>query len=251
MARETGWGYRRILGELKKLRIRNISRSTVARILQENGFEPGPKRGEDTWHDFVQRHIETLWATDFFTKKVWTLRGPITYYVLFFIHIHTRRVYVTGMTPNPDGQWMAQQARNMCMVFDAEPEKYRPTHVIRDRDRKFTEQFCSILEDDGIEFRPIAPLSPNMNPFAEIWVQRTKHEVLNHFIVFGEAHLRHLLKEWLTYYHEHRPHQGLGNVPIESRLPTSDRLERFSSDELVCHVQLGGLLKRYEQLKAA
>ncbi len=107
MARETGWGYRRILGELKKLRIRNISRSTVARILRENGFDPGPKRGHGTWHDFVQQHIKMLWACDFFTKKIWTLRGSVTFYVLFFIHIHTRHVHLAGITPNAYGQGMA------------------------------------------------------------------------------------------------------------------------------------------------
>ena len=108
MAKATGWGYRRILGELKKLRIRSISRATVSRILQENGFDPGPKRGRGTWHEFIERHIKTVWATDFFTKTVWTLRGPVTYYVLFFIHLHTRRVHFAGMTPNPDGVWMAK-----------------------------------------------------------------------------------------------------------------------------------------------
>ena len=250
MAKESGWGYRRILGELKKLGIRNISRSTVARILQENGFDPGPKRGKGTWHDFVQRHIKTLWATDFFTKTVWTLHGPITYYVLFFIHIHTRRVHVAGMTPNPDGAWMAQQARNMCMIFDEEPDAYQPSHIIRDRDTKFTKQFCSILESEGIELRPIAPLSPNMNPFAETWVQRTKHEVLNHFFVFGEQHLRYLLEEWIAYYHSYRPHQGLGNVPISTALPPAEPLEGFRHQDVVCHERLGGLLRHYER-KAA
>ncbi len=66
-----------------------------------------------------------------------------------------------------------------------------------------------------------------MNPFAEAWVQRTKHEVLNQFIVFGEKHLRHLLKEWIVYYHEFRPHQGLGNVPIIAPLPPPEPLENF------------------------
>ena len=250
MAKATGWGYRRILGELKKLRIHNVSRSTIARILIENGFDPGPKRGDGTWHEFVRRHVKTLWATDFFTKTVWTLRGPVVYYVLFFIHIHTRRVHIAGMTPNPDGPWMAQQARNMSMIFSEEPDEYRPTHIVRDRDSKFTKQFCSILEDDGIEFREIAPLSPNMNPFAEAWVQRTKHEVLNHFIVFGEEHLRLLLKEWLTYYHTARPHQGLGNVPIGAALPPAEPIEDFCLEQVVSHESLGGLLKYYER-KAA
>jgi putative transposase len=193
MAKATGWGYRRIIGELKKLRIRSVSRSTVSRVLQENGFDPGPKRGRGTWHEFIQRHLKTVWATDFFTKKVWTIRGPVTYYVLFFIHLKSRRVHLAGMTPNPDGVWMAQVAGNMSMVFADEPADFRPTHIIRDRDSKFPAEFCSILETDGIEFRPIPPRSPNLNPYAEAWVQRTKHEVLNHFLVFGESHLRHIL----------------------------------------------------------
>jgi len=251
MAKETGWGYRRILGELKKLRLHNVSRATIRRILREHGFDPGPKRGRGTWHEFVQRHVKTLWATDFFTKTVWTLRGPVTYYVLFFIHIHTRRVHVAGMTPSPDGAWMAQIARNMSMVFAEEPAEFRPTHIIRDRDTKFTAQFCAILETDGIEFRPIPPRSPNMNPFAEAWVQRTKHEVLNHFIVFGENHLRHILACWLTYYHRFRPHQGLGNVPIgDAGLPMPEPINRFHLDEIVCHESLGGLLRHYERRAA-
>jgi putative transposase len=45
MAKATGWGYRRILGELKRLRIYSISRTTVKRLLQDNGFDPGPNRG--------------------------------------------------------------------------------------------------------------------------------------------------------------------------------------------------------------
>jgi putative transposase len=250
MAKNTGWGYRRILGELKKLQIRSVSRATVCRVLQENGFDPGPKRGRGTWNEFIQRHMKTVWATDFFTKTVWTLRGPFTYYVLFFIHLHTRRVHLAGMTPNPDGAWMAQVARNMSMVFAEEPEEFRPTHIVRDRDSKFTAEFCSVLETDGIEFRPIPPRAPNMNPFAEAWVQRTKHEVLNHFLVFGESHLRHILACWLTYYHQLRPHQGIGNVPISGGLLPSEPPEEFQLDDVVCHEALGGLLKHYERQAA-
>lgn len=136
------------------------------------------------------------------------------------------------------------------MVFGEGPTEYRPTHIVRDRDSKFDDNFCSILEDDGIVFKKIAPMSPNMNPFAEAWVQRTKHEVLNNFIVFGEDHLRFLLKEWLTYYHEFRPHQGLGNVPI-SGIPGGVECQvDFQPDDIVCHHRLGGLLKHYER-KAA
>jgi putative transposase len=249
IARETGWGYRKILGELKKLRIR-VSRATVARILRENGFDLGPKRARGSWSEFVKRHFKTLWATDFFTQTVWTMRGPVVYYMLFFIHLETRRVHLAGMTPNPDSTWMAQQARNLSIYF-AEQGEFKPTHIIRDRDTKFTTQFCSILESEGIEFRPIPPRSPNLNPYSEAWVQRTKHEVLNHFLVFGERHLRYILKSWLEYYHRWRPHQGLGNVRLEERnLPPPELSEVVPLGEIICHESLDGLLRHYER-KAA
>jgi putative transposase len=251
IARNTGWGCGKILGELKKLRIYNVSSATVSRVLKDNGFDdPGPKRDYGSWYDFIQRHVKTVWATDFFTKEVWTIRGPVTYYVLFFIHLHTRRVHIAGMTPNPDGAWMAQVARNMSMIFAEEKPEFRPTHIVHDRDEKYTEGFRSILKTDGINFRPIPPRAPNMNPFAEVWVGRTKAECLNHFIVFGENHLRHILKEWVSYYHKFRPHQGLGNVPIDTALPPPAPLHEFRSEDVVCHEALGGLLKHYERRAA-
>jgi putative transposase len=90
-----------------------------------------------------------------------------------------------------------------------------------------------------------SPRSPNLNPFAEAWVQRTKHEVLNHFIVFGERHLWHILDSWLAYYHKFRPHQGLGNVPISGDSPPGRPMEYFCREDIVCHEPLGGLLKHY------
>lgn len=250
MAKDTGWGYRRILGELKKLRIK-ISRSTIYRILIENGFDPGPKRGEGTWHEFIKRHVKTLWACDFFTKKVWTARGLVEFYVFFFIHIETRQVHIAGMTPNPNGIWMAQQARNLSMYF-AEQGKHFPSHIVLDRDTKFTKEFKSILKTDGIEFREIPPLSPNLNPFAERWVQSVKRECLEHFIVFGEGHLRYLLQEYLAYYHAHRPHQGIGNILLDERdkSPPNNLVEDIPIKEITCHESLGGLLRHYER-KAA
>jgi putative transposase len=195
-------------------------------------------------------HLKTLWATDFFTQTVWTLRGPVVYYVLFFIHLETRRVHIAGMTPNPDEIWMCQQARNLSMFFD-EQGANKATHIIRDRDTKYTEHFCSILESDGIEFRPIPPRSPNLNPFAEALVQRIKHEALNHFLVFGEAHLWYIVRQWTEYYHRWRPHQGLGNVPLDERDKTPPKLsDTIPLGEIVRNEMLGGLLKHYER-KAA
>jgi hypothetical protein len=64
------------------------------------------------------------------------------------------------MTPNPDGRWMSKMARTLSIIFQEEMPDFRPTHIIRDRDAKFTDEFCSVLESDGIKFRPIPPPMP-------------------------------------------------------------------------------------------
>ncbi len=69
IASVTGSGYTRIIGELRKLRIKGISRQTVRNIFKEEGIQPGPDRTSDTWNDFIERHGETLWACDFFSVK--------------------------------------------------------------------------------------------------------------------------------------------------------------------------------------
>jgi putative transposase len=89
-----------------------------------------------------------------------------------------------------------------------------------------------------------------LNPYAESWVGRTKAECLAWFIVFGETHLRHIVQCWLTHYHKFRPHQGLGNVPIDADIPPPAPINEFRLDEVVCHESLGGLLKHYERWAA-
>ena len=115
LARENGWGYTRILGELKKPGVGKLCRSTVVNILRQAGLDPGPKHGEGTWDEFVKRHARTLWATDFFSKKVWTMAGLVDVFVLFFLHPGSREVFVAGVTAHPDRQWVVRQARNFVM----------------------------------------------------------------------------------------------------------------------------------------
>jgi putative transposase len=246
IARQTGWGYTRILGELKKLGVRSIARSTVVNILRQNGLDPGPKRGEGTWDEFVARHVQTLWACDFFSKKVWTLNGLVEYFIFFVIHFGSRRVHMVGITPHPDRPWMAQQARNLSMYFGDQPE--RPRFLIRDNDGKFSPQFDQILRVDHVEVKRITPLSPNLNAIAERWVQSVKQEMLDHFVVFGEEHLRLLLREYETFYNERRPHQSMENTPpTASASPPSVSL---ALDDVACDKRLGGLLKHYHRRAA-
>ena len=116
MAEENhSWGYDRIVGALKHLGY-TISDQTVGNILKRRGILPAPERKKTTtWKEFIRTHMDVLVATDFFTAEVWTTAGLVTYYVLFFIHLASRKVHVAGMTPYPDERWMVQIARNMTM----------------------------------------------------------------------------------------------------------------------------------------
>jgi hypothetical protein len=112
MARENrGWGYDRIAGALANLGY-DISDQTVGNVLRRHGLPPAAERKRTTsWADFIRTHMDLLVGTDFFTAEVLTLRGLVTYYVLFFIHLESRRVAIAGITVHPNEAWMKQIAR--------------------------------------------------------------------------------------------------------------------------------------------
>ena len=83
---------------------------------KRHGIPPAPERKTTTtWKEFIRTHMDVLVATDFFTAEVWTLGGLVTYYVLFFIHLGSRKVHIAGVTPHPNEAWMVQVARNVTM----------------------------------------------------------------------------------------------------------------------------------------
>ena len=114
--------------------------------------------------------------------------------------------------------------------------------LVADKDTLFTQQFCSILADAGVEVTRTAIQAPNMNAFAERWVQTAKRECLSKLILFGAGHLRRALSEFTAHYHEQRPHQGIG---INRIAPTSD--ESPNGDRVVVDERLGGLLHSYRR----
>ena len=129
------WGYKRIAGELKKLGL-YAGANSVKRILTEAGIHPSPERRKKKpalpWTTFIQAHMETMVACDFFSKTVLTLRGPRTAYVLMFIHLGSRRVFCSAPTYAPDSAWVTQQARNTLMWCTE--QGITPKFLIRDAD---------------------------------------------------------------------------------------------------------------------
>lgn len=241
LAKNNGWGYTRILGELKKLGIHRLCRTTVINILKEAGLPIGPDRGAGSWDEFLKIHAQTLWACDFITKKIWTKFGLTEYYILFFIHVGSRRAYISGMTDHPDADWMAQQARNVSLYMTEQTPPADSTLVLlRDGDKKFAPQFDEILKAGGIRPQRITFRSPNLNAYAERFAQTLQKECLDHFVVLGEKHLRHLVSEFQIHFNTERPHQAMGNIPL---IKPPD--ESPPEGKIVCQERLGGLLRHY------
>ena len=169
-----------------------------------------------------------------------TLRGLVTYYVLFFIHLESRRVEVAGITVHPDEPWMQQMARNVTMEGYGRLRDCR--YLLHDRDTKYSHSFRAIIASGRIEPLALPARSPNLNAYAERWVRSVKQECLCKVILFGERSLRRALREYVEHYHAERNHQGKDNILLFARDKVVDRKRPVQCDE-----RLGGLLRYYHQ----
>lgn len=253
LARENaGWGYMRIVGELRKLRIR-LSRASVRRIVREAGLPTSPKRagtGEETvWRKFLRLHMNTLVACDFFTKEIVTPLGVRVAWFLAFIHVGTRKVYLSPPTLSPHERWVEQQARNVMMWLN--DNELKAEFVVHDRDSKFSFAFDRKFYNAGIKRVRIPLLAPDANAFIESWIGTIKRECLNHFMCFGLRHLEFIARTFVRFYNTHRPHGGVGNAILDEG-GMGPALVRMHSDvgRVMCKRYLGGLLRHYAR-KAA
>jgi len=183
--------------------------------------------------------MAVLAGVDFFTVEVLTWRGLATYYVLFFLHLESRRVSLAGITRHPTEEWMKQIARNAADVDSGCLRHVR--YLLHDRDTKFCASFKDILKSAGVTSVALPPRSPNLNAFAERWVRSVKQECLSKLILFGEVSLRRTLAAFEAHYHHERNHQGKGNVLLYPK-PRQKRVRKT----VKCTQRLGGLLKYYE-----
>jgi putative transposase len=146
------WGYDRIVGALANLG-HEVSDQTVGNVLRRHGLPPAPERKHTTtWAAFIRAHLAVLAGTDFFSVEVLTLRGLMTYYVLFFIHLESRKVDIAGITIHPNEQWMQQMARNVTMEGCGALRDCR--YLLHDRDMKYTISFRAIIESGQVKTLP-------------------------------------------------------------------------------------------------
>ena len=232
------WGYDRIAGAFGQPGVRDF-RSDGWQCLRRHGLPPAPERRRTTtWAAFIRTHQALLAGTDFFTAEVLTLRGLMTYYVLFFIHLESRRVDIAGLTVHPNEAWMKQIARNATMDDCGALRDCR--YLLHDRDTKFTRSFRAIIASGRVKPLTSPARSPNLNAYAERWVRSVKEECLSKVVLFGERSLRRALSNYVDHFHAERNHQGKGNILL---FPLTT--DRQCEGPVKCRERLGGLLRYY------
>jgi len=237
LARENpGWGYRRIHGELAGLGVK-IAASTAWEILKNAGIEPVPRRTGPTWSQFLRSQAEAILACDFSTADL--LDGTQAY-VLAVIEHATRRIRILGVTLHPTGDWTAQQARNLIM--DLGDQAHQVKFMIRDRGSNYTAAFNAVLTDAGIRTVLCNVQTPRMNAIAERWIGGCRHELLDRTLIWNQAHLRRILRQYETHHNQHRPHRSLNAAAPLKPLPEPVDLEQYRVRK---HARVGGLINEY------
>ncbi len=188
------WGAPRIHGELLKLGI-EVAQATVAKYMAR-----GQRPPSQSWKTFLRNHAEGIASIDFFVVSTATFR------LLFGLVVlrHDRRCLAhVAVTAHPTADWVARQ------ISEAFPWDTAPTYLLRDRDSAYGKMFRRRVRAMGIRDRPTAPRSPWQNGYVERLIGSVRRECLDHLIIFGEEHLRRVLRAYADYYNRTRTHLSL------------------------------------------
>src|SRR6267378_3606599 len=220
------WGAPRIHGERLKLGI-DIGQTSVAKYMAR-------RRGPTSqgWKTFLRNHADGIAAMDLFVVPTISFRFL---YGLLIVGHDRRHILWFGVTSHPTAEWIANQLTEACGWEQV------PRYLIRDRDRVYGEIFIRRLRSMGIRDRPTSPRSPWQNGFAERLIGSIRRECLDHVVVFGERHFRHVLLSYMNYYNETRTH-----LSLDKDAPVSRAVER--AGRIIARPILGGLHHQYARI---
>jgi putative transposase len=197
----------------------------------------GPKRARGpTWKTFLRNHAAEIWTCDFLQVTDLFLR-PL--FAFFLIELKSRKVMHVNVTRSPTDPWVAQQLR------EATPYGEGPRYLLRDNDCKFGLEFARVAATSGIKVLRTPYRTPRANAICERFLGSGRRECLDHFLIFHEKHLSRLLKAYVLYFNQARPHQGLGQRLPEPPVPTTPSLKQ--SNQVSAEPVLGGLHHDYQR----
>jgi transposase InsO family protein len=223
------WGAERIRGELLKVDI-HVSKRTIQKYMQQ--LRPKRVRGQ-TWKTFLRNHAAEIWACDFLQVTDLFFR-PL--FAFFIIELKSRKVMHVNVTRSPTDLWVAQQLR------EATPYGQVPKYLIRDNDKKFGPYFARVAMTSGIKILQTPYRTPQANAVCERFLGSVRRECLDHFLIFHEKQLHHLLKAYAMYFNHARPHQGLGQ-----QIPGAPTLSAPLLSQMISLPLLGGLHHDYQR----
>jgi Integrase core domain len=216
----------RIHGELLKLGI-DVGQTSVAKYMARR--RGGPSQG---WRTLLCNHADGIASMDLFVVPTLSFR---LLYGFLILRRRRRRIMWLGVTANPTAKGIARQLTEACGWEDA------LDYIVRDRDCAYGDEYVRRLRAMGTRDRPTAPRSPSQNVYAERLIGSIRREVLDHVVVLGERHLRHLLRSYMTYYNEARTHLSLDkDAPIPREVQGVGRI--FAKPHL------GGLHHQYVRI---
>jgi putative transposase len=137
----------------------------------------------------------------------------------------SRRIRILGVTLHPTGDWTAQQARNLIMDLGEQADQIK--FMIRDRGSNYTAAFDAVLAGAGIRIVLCSVRTPRMNAIIERWIGGCRHELLDRTLIWNQAHLRRILREYETHHNRHRPHRSLDAAAPLKPLPVPVDLDRY------------------------
>jgi transposase InsO family protein len=219
------WGAPRIHGELLKLGI-EIGQATVSKYMVRHRTPPS-----QSWRALLANHAKDIVSVDFFTVPTASMR---VLFVFLVLNIERRKVIHFNVTESPTAEWTGRQ------IVEAFPWDGTPKYLLRDRDGIYGDKFNRRVTSMGIEQVLTSARSPWQNPYVERLIVSIRRECLDHTIIFGETHLRRVLRDYFNYYHESRTHLGLGKDCPEPRPVEPPGLGPIYAEPMV-----GGLHHRY------
>ena len=225
------WGAERIRGELLKLGIR-VSKSTIQKYMRQVRTSASPQQ---TWLTFLHNHMSEIWACDFLQTYDLCFRAL---FVFVIIELESRRVVLSAVIRSPSDAWVAQHLRN------ATPYGEGPRYLIRGNDSKYGASFGRVAAGAGIQVLRTPYGAPKANAICERFLGSLRRECLDFFLLFSERHLYRIVREYVDYFNQARPHQG-----IQQRTPCPPELLP-DSGRIVSIPALGGLHHDYRRRAA-